>query len=516
MYNIVDFAEILKKTIYNKEHLYIMNIITYQRPLFQKSRKTNHKEYRNLVAKLDCVDKILTKSGIEFELAESYLEQMLEIKIKAEGYGAALTVKEVHRYTQYAIQALRCNYLRHELGTSFRETSFLIATSEDFQKFTMSGDFSFAKCPGKSKLQEFSTIMSHEQIKKLNDLIYSECTDALNIDKYSLSRALDSKVILMDSFCLQSNIHFPVDWVLLRDAVRTLIKSILCIRKHGLTHRIPKPGTFSSKMNSLCIEMTNSRRNLNAHKKRKWIFRKMKSLVRLVKEHAIRYRNMLDIRWEESDLSRPQAEQILHRLDNVLDKLPEAIKQANERIISGRLTDSNDKILSLYDKRATVVVRGKDGAEVEFGNELLIAEQRDGFIVDFHLYENKTADTNKFHMCLDNFRMEVNAVVADRGFFSKANSNKLEKRHIYNGICPRSVSELTEKRKDPEFCKLQRRRSQTEGRIAAAKRFVRELSPHSKFKDKQAHISWALLSHNLNLLARLIIAAKKAKISSAA
>jgi len=493
-----------------------MNIITYQSALFQRSRKTNHKEYRDLLAKLECVDSILTKSGIEFDLAESYLEQMLEAKIKAEGNGAALTAKEIQRYTQYAIQALRCNYLRHELGTSFRETSFLIATSEDFQKFTMSGDFSFAKCPGKSKLQEFSAIMSHEQIKKLNDVLYSEFTDALNIDKYSLPNPLDAKVILMDSFCLQSNIHFPVDWVLLRDAVRTIIKSILCIRRHGLTHRIPEPDTFASKMNSLCIEMTNSRRKLNADKKRKWIFRKMKALVRTVKEHAIRYRNILDTRWEESDLSRPQAEQILKRLDNVIDKLPEAIKQANGRIISGNLTDSNDKILSFYDESATVVVRGKDGAEVEFGNELLIAEQRDGFIVDFQLYENKTADTNKFHTCLDNLGMEVKAVVADRGFYSKANSNKLEKRNIYNGICPRSVSELIEKRKESEFCKLQRRRSQTEGRIAAAKRFVRELSPHSKFTEKQSNISWAVLSHNLNLLARLIITARKSQIASAA
>jgi hypothetical protein len=515
VYIIVNLTKELKNTNYKKS-ISLMNSITYQCALFQRRKNTNHKEYRELISKLENVDKIFTRSGVELEFAELYLEQVLEAKRKLKGQNASLTAKELQRHTSYAIQALRCNYLRHELGRSFRETAFLIASSEDFQRFTMSGDFAFAKCPGKSRLQEFSVLMSYAEIKKLNDLLYSEFANSLNIDKYALPKALDTEVILIDSFCMESNIHFPVDWVLLRDAVRTLIKSILCIRRHGLTHKIPEPGTFSSKMNSLCIEMTNSRRKQNAKKKRKWIFRKMKSLVKIVKEHAVRYRNILDTRWEESDLARPEAEQILKRLDNVLDKLPAAIKQANERIISGNLTDSGDKILSLYDKSASVIVRGKDGAEVEFGNELLLVEQKDGFIVYYQLYANKTADTNKLQAYLESLKSGIHTIVADRGFSSKSNSNRLEKRSIYNGICPRSVPELTEKRKDPEFRKLQARRSQTEGRIAAVKRFIRRLSPCSSFEDKQSNISWAVLSHNLNLLTRLMIAAQKSKISSAA
>ena len=98
----------------------------------------------------------------------------------------------------------------------------------------------------------------------------------------------------MDSFCLEANIHFPVDWVLLRDAARTLIKSIKCIRSHGLRHRIPAPEELARKMNSLCIEMANSRRNKNAKKRRKNVFRRMKALVGVIKEHALRYRDILN------------------------------------------------------------------------------------------------------------------------------------------------------------------------------------------------------------------------------
>lgn len=493
-----------------------MNTISYQSSLFQSKRKTNHKEYREFILRLESIDKIFTQSGIEFELAESYLEQMLEAKKKSKSNNARLTAKEIQRHTRYSIQALRCNYLRHELGTSFRETSFLIASSEDLQRFTLSGDFSYAQCPGKSKLQEFSKVSSSEYIKKLNDTLYSEFTDVQNTGKYDLSNPLDTRTILMDSFCLEANIHFPVDWVLLRDAARTLIKSIKCIRSHGLRHRIPAPEEFARKMNSLCIEMANSRRNKNAKKRRKNVFRRMKALVGVIKEHALRYRDILNAKWEESDLSKAEADQIIKRLDNVLYKLPKALKQANDRIISDRLTDSQEKILSLYDDSASVIIRGKDGAEVEFGNELLIIEQLDGFIVDFQLYENKIADTNKLRGRLGKINAEVQAIGADRGFHCKAISNELGKFNIFNGICPRSPSELIEKRRDPQFCKLQTRRSQTEGRIAAVKRFIGKLSPYSGFEDKQSNIAWGMFSHNLNLLARKMIAEQKRKIALAA
>lgn len=66
-----------------------------------------------------------------------------------------------------------------------------------------------------------------------------------------------------------------------------------------------------------------------------------------------------------------------------------AIKQAHERIIGGRLVTTEDKILSLYDKDAHVIVRGKLGGEIEFGQGLILVEQTDGLIIDWYLYDQK-------------------------------------------------------------------------------------------------------------------------------
>ncbi len=59
--------------------------------------------------------------------------------------------------------------------------------------------------------------------------------------------------------------------------------------------------------------------------------------------------------------------------------------QAHERIIGGRLVKNNKKILSVYERDIAVIVRGKAGAQTEFGNELFIAESPGGMLIDYKL-----------------------------------------------------------------------------------------------------------------------------------
>ena len=493
-----------------------MKTIAYQTSLFQVRRTTNHKEYRELVEGLSAVDRILSGTGLEFEFAEYHLEKVRLASAEACGNPEVkLNKKQIDRYVKYAVQALRCNYLRLELGASFRECAFLIAASEDFQSFVFAGDFAGAKCPGKTKLHDFSLIVPDDFMYKMNNVLFNEFSKAeCALDKFGLANPLDNTTLWLDATCLMASIHFPVDWVLLGDAVRTMVKGILCIRRHGLKHRIPAPESFISQMNSLMMAMANSRRQKDAKKRRKDTLRKIKKMCNIVKQHAQRYRDILASNWRKTDLSEKQAARIINRLDNVLEKLPAAMKQAQQRIIREEQVNGEDKIISLYDDSAVPVVRGKSGAEVEFGNELFIAEQADGFIVDWQLYEHKTADQKKFRDFMNRYQPEtkqVETIAADRGFDGKSNRRKLEKNHIYNGLCPLSPSEFIEKRTDDKFILLQKRRSQTEGRVAAVKRFIGKHMPCRKFEFKQRHAAWAVFAHNLHLLAKLIAQAKRAK-----
>jgi IS5 family transposase len=324
-----------------------------------------------------------------------------------------------------------------------------------------------------------------------------------------LEKALDIDALFLDTSCVKADIHFPVDWVLLRDAVRTLMKAVALIRKQGLKNRMGEPSAFIREINRLSIEMTHTRRRPESRKARKQVLRLMKKLLKKIDRHARKHRDLLENERERTDLTEAQAAVIIKRIDGIREQLPEAIRQAHERIIGGRLVPNGEKILSLYEPDIHVLVRGKAGAEVEFGNTLLLAEQQQGVIVDWKLIKDQSpADSKLVPDCLDRFEevfgSSPDAMAGDRGFDSKRNRRRLEKDEVYNAICPRSVIDLRERMKEDEFVRLQTRRAQTEPRIAIFKNGFLGRPMRSKgFVHRENRVAWAVLAHNLWVIARL-------------
>jgi hypothetical protein len=237
-------------------------------------------------------------------------------------------------------------------------------------------------------------------------------------------------------------------------------------------------------------------------------------LSKTVRSHAQRHREALLSRREQTDLTAAQAAQIIGRIDRVLTQLPAAIEQVRERLIAGRQVANADKVLSLYEDHVHVIVRGKMAAEVEFGNTLLLCEQRHGLIVDWQLSQDQApADSQLVPQTLERLQQTfgkgaVHALGADRGFDSQNNQKLLDTEHIGNGICPRDPDRLAECLRQDAFRRLQTRRAQTEGRIAIVKNVFLGRPLRAKgFENRHRFVAWAILTHNVWLLARLTRAA---------
>ena len=63
---------------------------------------------------------------------------------------------------------------------------------------------------------------------------------------------------------------------------------------------------------------------------------------------------------------QPSGEQVLKRIDLVMEALPAAVKQAHERIIGERPVANDGKLLSLFDPDIYFIVRGKAGEKEVF------------------------------------------------------------------------------------------------------------------------------------------------------
>ena len=238
----------------------------------------------------------------------------------------------------------------------------------------------------------------------------------------------------------------------------------------------------------------------------------MKTLSKIVANHATKYRELLEGNWNSTKLSEKQSKQILKRIDDVLTLLPAAITQAHERIIGGRSVASKDKLLSLYESEINVIVRGKAGAEVEFGNTLMIAEQSNGIVIDWEFVKEQSPGDavlikDILKRSYENLEIYPEALGGDRGFNSQDLESFLEENKIFNGICPKGVLKMKSKLKDDKFVKLQTRRSQTEGRISILKNVFFGKPMRSKgFGNRHVEIASSIFAHNLWVLARMPVA----------
>lgn len=475
----------------------------YLRPaLLEVTGCKDFREERELFIR---IDEILTRSGIEQDFIElSIQHKQLDLE--------KMSIAQIEFFMRGCLMALRGNIARLIKNLPHREFCKLLPDSTILRWFVGIERLDGIKAYAKSTSDRFAHWLDEDALQHINRrlielLAGADQDQSMHLE---LKGALDFENVFFDSTCLKADIHFPVDWVLLRDLTRTLMKATLIIRREGLKHRMPQePLEFLSDMNSLVMKMTATNRVKDGRKKRKAVLRQMKSLGKRIARHACNHLKLLNERGSETALSSGRREHLTKRLETILAQVAPAIQQAHERIIGGRKLKNEDKILSLYDADLDVIVRGKANASVEFGNKLWLGETREGLIVDYLLEKEQTSDSKHVLPAVERLNQEKNLPVSkvwgDRGLDSATNARELSKRGIYNGLCPKNVVELRKRlEQDPELTLGLKRRAGTEARISIVIKHFMGDKPRAKgFEHRQRMVGWAVFAHNLWVVSRL-------------
>ena len=473
-------------------------------------------DYDNFRATIERIDRLLIDSEVESQGVDLALER-----------GQPMSVKARQKRANFALKALRMETLRYLLGgISFRHLSRALGSSDLLADFCRVRHIDGIRGISKSTLERASKFFSEEQLRALHRTLTEVVGDAdLARQVVGLNKPIDTTICLIDGTCLEVNIHWPTDWVLLKDVAGTLLKAIRLIReKAGLRHRMPiEPEPLARQMNRLCIQMTHSRRRKDSARQRKGILRQMKKLLKRIGEHARSHRELLQACWEQSDYSEKQVQQILTRMERMSELIPVVIKQAHERIIGGRQVKNAEKVLSVYEPDAQVIVRGKAGQEVEFGNTLFLGESVEGYLLDWKLYGSRTPSENEqMQESLQrqnrfNLAEPIAAMCADRGFASQRARRQLAQEGIYDALCPRDPKQLKKRMEEPHFRQLQKRRASTEGRIGVLKNRWQAGRLRSKgFANRSISVAWSVLSHNLWKVAKMLAQQDELKTKAAA
>jgi len=235
----------------------------------------------------------------------------------------------------------------------------------------------------------------------------------------------------------------------------------------------------------------------------------MEKLLKRLSIHGETYFDILQENWADYSFSEAQANQILRKMRKTLDYVPTVIYQAHERVIGERQINNEEKVLSIHEDHANVYSRGKAGAQVEFGLQLLLGENLDGMILHWELIDEKPKnDTQHLEGIVARKNSLPSAIqptyiVGDRGFHSKKNESAIEDEGMKSCICPMNPNELRERLEEEHFRKMTKRRAQTEARIGILKNnFLGRKLTTKGYNNQSKQVAWAVLAHNVWVLAR--------------
>ena len=232
-------------------------------------------------------------------------------------------------------------------------------------------------------------------------------------------------------------------------------------------------------------------------KRQRQVLSKMKKLIKRVSSAISNAEITVEM------LNKTELPPAAVELQSKLSSMQTVLSCASRRWILKEQVPINEKIFSIFEPHAELIMRGRREKPVEFGHKIVINQSKDKFITGYQVLEHKVDDSVLLESVIDQHEMQYGskprALAADQGF------------------CPDSES-LEEFSEDIEFLEIPRRsrdysssilksaqqfRAGIEGTISCLKRAFRLSRCYFKgFKNFSSAVGSGIFCHNLIVLAR--------------
>jgi len=309
-------------------------------------------------------------------------------------------IQETGRHGLSAEAVVRCALLKQYRQLSYEELAFHLEDSASFRAFAR---LPLSWSPRKSVLHKTISAISATSWEAINRAV----ADSARQEKLE-----SGAMVRIDSTVTQALMHAPTDSSLLWDAVRVMVRLLKqASALPGAPSIIWRNHRRLAKKRALAIQYSRGK----AQKAK--LYRELIAATRATVstlEHAVQ---------RLAAGATVQAELWLGQVRHYLPLIERIITQAERRVLAGEAVPSGEKLVSLFETHADIIVKG--GREVHYGHKLNLTTGKSGLILDVVVEAGNPADAERFLPMLERHIARHGTVprqtVSDGGYASLDN-----------------------------------------------------------------------------------------------
>ncbi len=400
--------------------------------------------------------------------------------------------EETGRSTIPVEVTLRMLAVKRLYDWSYRTTQWQVGDSLVLRWFCR---LYFEPVPDHSTLQRWAQPIQPETLQAFNERLTTLAVQA----KVTRGRKLRT-----DGTVVQSNVHYPTDSRLLLDGVRVLGRTLTRAKQVvgqqvERAQQVFRNRTRSAKQAARRIAEGARQRSQQATATVRTSYQRLVETARATVRQA-------HIVWEalQADGSQP-AQRLAHTLETFVPRLEQVIDQTVRRVFAGEGVPAAEKLVSLFEPHADIIVRGKADHPVEFGHKVWLDEVDGGIITRWQVLDGNPPDTEQWRPALDyhlaQFEKPPDQMSGDRGMWSPDNEAYAQQQGVKHPVLPKAGYKSQARKHHERQAWFQRGRrfhAGIEGRIHVCKhKYGLERCPDHGRDGFERYVGWGIIAHNL-------------------
>jgi IS5 family transposase len=309
--------------------------------------------------------------GRELKAISGWLDEHRDLLGLVSGDLRRHGLRETGRHGLPAEAVLRAGLLKQYRQLSYEELAFHLEDSASFRAFAR---LPLSWTPKKSVLHKTISAISAASWEAVNHAVAGHARK---------TKLEDGAMVRIDSTVTQALMHSPTDSSLLWDAVRVMVRLLKrAVGLAGAPTIVWRNHRRLAKKRALAIQY--SRGKDQKTKLYRDLIAATRATVTTLRSAVQRLSTCAAL---EAEVWRGQVRHYLPLIERIID-------QAERRILIGEAVPAGEKLVSLFEPHADIIVKG--GRDVHYGHKINLVTGRSGLILDVVVEAGNPADAERF------------------------------------------------------------------------------------------------------------------------